>query len=194
MGGLPAPLFAITARPRATATADADTFTTEQAHPSPVMERVSLADQDHAASNSPADVVLPLSDALGTETLACNYFELAPGESFGFDYHCHHDQEEVFYVQSGTATFRTEDGDVEVGTGELVRFAPGEFQLGRNEGTDRVVALALGAPRDSRDIEYLRDCPECDEETRQRPELAEETRTLSIRCTDCETVVDEFSL
>ena len=42
----------------------------------------------------------PVSDALGTEHFAMNYFELEPGESFSGGLHTHHDQEEVFYVQS----------------------------------------------------------------------------------------------
>mgnify|MGYP002760945132 FL=1 len=43
----------------------------------------------------------PVSDALDTEHFAMNYFELEPGEAFSGGLHTHHDQEEVFYVQSG---------------------------------------------------------------------------------------------
>jgi hypothetical protein len=49
-------------------------------------------------TNSPADVVRPLSAVLETESVALNYFELAPTESFGYAYHRHLDQEEVFYT------------------------------------------------------------------------------------------------
>lgn len=89
-----------------------------------------------------------LSDALGTEAVAINYFERASGESIGDCYHRHHEQEEVFYVISGSATFETEEGDVPVDAGELIRFGPGEWQQGWNYGDARLRVLALGAPRD----------------------------------------------
>jgi uncharacterized cupin superfamily protein len=110
------------------------------------MNKVTIEDIAIPRSNSPADVLRPLSTPLDTNDLAINYFELAPGESFGYSYHRHHDQEEVFYVQTGTATFETEIGDVDVEAGEVIRFAPSEFQLGTNQTDDRVEALALGAP------------------------------------------------
>jgi uncharacterized cupin superfamily protein len=156
------------------------------------MKHVSVDEVETPPSSSPADVLRPLSAALGTEGLAVNYFEIAPGESFGFDYHRHLDQEEVFYVQRGTVTFRTEEGDVGVSAGELIRFAPGEFQLGRNRGDERVVALALGAPRHSTEIEYRRPCPECDDETIQRPEVRESEGAVVVRCSECGTEVDEL--
>ncbi|NIS29911.1 MAG: cupin domain-containing protein, partial [Actinobacteria bacterium] len=68
------------------------------------MKRVAIDDVEHPPTISPADVVRPLSGPLGTTDVALNYFELAPGETFGFDYHRHRDQEEVFYVLEGTAT------------------------------------------------------------------------------------------
>lgn len=51
-----------------------------------------------------------LTGPLGVTDLAINYYELKPGDSFAFASHDHETQEEVFYIQSGTATFETEDG------------------------------------------------------------------------------------
>ncbi len=158
------------------------------------MNKVSIEDIDTPPSNSPADVLRPLSQALNTTDLAINYFELAPGESFGYDYHRHHDQEEVFYIQAGRPTFETEAGDVDVGAGEVIRFAPGEFQLGTNQTDDRVKALALGAPRGSKEIEYLRNCTQCSERTIQAPEITESPKVLVIQCSDCGTETDRISL
>ena len=159
------------------------------------MKKVRIEDVAAPRSNSPADVFRPLSAVLGTDAVAINYFELAPAESFGYAYHRHLDQEEVFYVREGTVTFETESGEVEVGPDEVVRFAPGEFQLGRNRGDERVVALAIGAPRETEAIEYLRECPECAERTIQVPETVEEgDEGFVIRCRVCGTVVDEFLL
>ena len=147
------------------------------------MEKVRLTDLE--SRMGPADVKRQLSRALGAEHVSVNYYELAPGEAFGFGYHRHADQEELFYVQSGTATFETEDGDVTVAAGEAIRFAPGEWQLGRNDGEERVVALALGAPQATGDTEMHRDCPECDERTRHTIEMAEGRDALVTLCTVC---------
>lgn len=156
------------------------------------MKRVTIDDVEHPPTISPASVLRPLSRPLELTDVSINYFELAPGESFGFDYHRHRDQEELFYVQAGTATFWTEDGEVEVHAGEVVRFAPGEFQLGRNAGEERVRALAIGAPGETTEIEYLRPCGECGEATIQTPAVDREAMVFEIRCEACESVVDRF--
>lgn len=111
-----------------------------------------------------------LSEALGTTGLAINYFERAPGEPIGHCYHRHHEQEEVFHVVSGTATFETESGAVTVESGELIRFAPGEWQRGWNRGDERLTVLALGAPREQGPTDLRRDCPACGERTPADPE------------------------
>lgn len=151
------------------------------------MNHVQIDDVDIPPTNSPADVVRPLSEALGTTEIALNYFELAPGESFGYAYHRHHDQEEVFYIQTGTATFKTETGEIAVDAGEIIRFSPGEFQLGTNQSDNRVTALALGAPRDSEDIEHLLDCSECSKRTVHTSEVAEDQDIIVIHCSECGT-------
>lgn len=104
-----------------------------------------------------------LTEALGTTDLAINRYDVAPGGTIGGGYHTHQDQEEVFYVESGVATFETEDGDVEVGPGEVVRFAPGDFQFGYNAGDEPLGLIAFGAPRDSREVEAVRECAACGE-------------------------------
>ncbi|MFB6271199.1 MAG: cupin domain-containing protein, partial [Halobacterium sp.] len=120
------------------------------------MRTVRLDDLD--SRMGPADVSLPLTDALGAANVALNYYELDAGDSFAYGVHAHQEQEEVFYVLSGTVTFHTldvddsgdvEDGEREVRAGELARFSPGEFQRGVNEGDERVEALAIGAPQDA---------------------------------------------
>ncbi len=154
------------------------------------MERVHVEDVDGQMST--ADVRRPISKALGTEDMAINYYELAPGESFAFGYHTHHDQEEVFYIQSGTATFETDDGDVAVGAGEAIRFARGEFQRGVNEGDERVIALALGAPRDAQNTEMYRECPECGERTQNKIEMVGDKEALATICLDCGAETGRF--
>ncbi|THE66457.1 cupin domain-containing protein [Salinadaptatus halalkaliphilus] len=130
----------------------------------------------------------PISDALGFSDFAMNYFELEPDESFSGGYHTHHDQEEVFYVQSGTAAFDTEEGTVPVEAGEVIRFAPGEFQQGYNDGDEPVVGFAFGAPGAKHDwdqIESMIYCQECDEEVGHGLELTDEGG-FRMTCTACE--------
>ncbi|WP_126662302.1 cupin domain-containing protein [Haloterrigena salifodinae] len=145
-----------------------------------------------------------LADPLGTNHLAITRYVLEPGERFSGSVHAHADQEEVFVVLEGEATFeiRADDGDeaaerideVTVGADEVVRFAPGEFQSGRNAGDDRVVALALGAPRDSEDVRIARipgldggniTCPDC-ECDHMRVSRADET---DFECPECEATL-----
>jgi mannose-6-phosphate isomerase-like protein (cupin superfamily) len=147
------------------------------------MERVATDDLDDMFA--PAEVKRSVADALEATNLALNYYELAPGDRFGVGYHRHPNQEEVFYVIEGTATFETETGDVEVGPDGFVRFAPGEWQVGRNEGPERVRALALGAPKESPETEVVRECPDCGERTHQRFEITDDTSALLSVCAAC---------
>ncbi|THE64537.1 cupin domain-containing protein [Salinadaptatus halalkaliphilus] len=147
------------------------------------MEQVRLSDVD--TWMSPARNKRSLSNALGAENLAMNHYVLDPGESFGFGYHRHGDQEEIFYVLEGTATFETETGDVAVSEQEAIRFAPGEWQRGRNETDGRVVALALGAPADSDDIDIRRSCPDCGNRQSVRIEPTADRDALVAICESC---------
>jgi quercetin dioxygenase-like cupin family protein len=154
------------------------------------MERVDVDDVDDRMG--PADVKRDLAGALDATDVALNYYELAPGESFGFGYHRHDGQEELFYVERGTVTFETEDGDVTVAAGETVRFAPGEWQLGTNEGDERVVALAVGAPQDMGRTTMLRECPDCEGRTENEIEMADDRSALVTICGDCGAETGRF--
>ena len=134
----------------------------------------------------------PLSKVLKTSDFAMVYYELEPGESFSGGMHAHHDQEEVFFVQEGTATFETTDDageereSVTVEAGEAVRFERGEFQVGRNESDEAVRALAFGAPDSQHDfgeIDALMDCPECGEETVHEMDLVD--GRFAFECEQC---------
>jgi uncharacterized cupin superfamily protein len=140
----------------------------------------------------------PVSKALGTEDVAMNYLELEPGDSFSGSLHTHHDQEEIFYILAGTATFdvATEPStdaveSVTVEAGDAIRFPPGEFQEGYNEGDERVVGLAIGAPSSRHEwdeIESVVHCPDCEEETGHGLWI-DDDGTFEMTCNDCGTVV-----
>jgi uncharacterized cupin superfamily protein len=108
--------------------------------------------------------VRSLTEALGLGDVAINHYTLAAGEGFSSGMHTHEDQEEIFYVMAGEAVFETPDGEVEVGAGEAVRFAPGDYQVGKNAGEGTVEALAIGAPKGSTDVRVPFACTECDSE------------------------------
>jgi mannose-6-phosphate isomerase-like protein (cupin superfamily) len=161
------------------------------------MRKVAIDDVD--IERSPLgvhSVRRPVSDALGTEHFAMNYFELEPGESFSGGLHTHHDQEELFYVQSGEATFDVADEpksdaaeQVTVGAGEVIRFPPGQYQEGFNDGDndEPVVGFAFGAPdskHDWEDIESVLHCSECGEETGHGMDLNAEG-SFEFTCLEC---------
>lgn len=156
------------------------------------MEKVRIDDVDTVIQ--PCRDMRPLTRALGASDLAINYYELDPGDSFAYAYHAHGVQEELFYVQEGTATFDTEDGSVTVEAGEVVRFPPGEYQRGWNRGEETVVALALGAPLEYGDIPKYRDCEACGEATLNRLEYVEDGEARVALCEECGAETGRWTL
>jgi mannose-6-phosphate isomerase-like protein (cupin superfamily) len=134
-----------------------------------------------------------LAEPLGATDVAINRYVLEPGEAFSGGLHAHLDQEELFYVVEGTATFeyRTDPGGesetVTVGPAEAVRFAPGDYQQGRNESDERVVALALGAPKETTEGRVAQPCPECDSDVLA---LAPADEGFLLVCPDCDTELE----
>lgn len=149
------------------------------------MERVGV--DEVPPDSGPAPRRRDLTAALDTSEVALNRYRLAPGEGFPGGLHAHADQEELFVVLSGVVTFETylpdEDraGEVTVEAGEAIRFAPGEFQSGRNTGDDELVALALGAPRDGTDVRVPLPCPDCG----HGPLRLETDGDVTFECPDC---------
>jgi uncharacterized cupin superfamily protein len=146
------------------------------------MQRVDIDELD--SRKGPASVRRPVSRGLGAENVAVNYFELDPTETFGYGYHRHPEQEEVFYIIDGTATFETEDGEVRVESGGAIKFEPGEWQLGRNDGSERLRALAMGAPAETNQTELQRHCEACGE---RQPTWVERASDEDAVLTICET-------
>lgn len=151
------------------------------------MEKVRIEEVENSVQ--PAAVMRQLTDLLGLTDMAINYYELEPGDSFAFAYHNHEVQEELFYIQSGTATFETEAGEVDVNAGEVIRFDRQEFQRGWNRGENRVIALAMGAPLQYGTQIKLRYCGRCGEKTDSRLEHEQEAgQAVRVSyCTVCDT-------
>lgn len=143
------------------------------------MEITTIADVSSVADNLEF-AVHDVSGALDASHVAVNHYRIPPGEGLPSGLHAHMDQEEVFVVLAGEATFETTeppsgsdsragtratsealDGRVSVSEGQAIRFAPGEFQSGVNASDDTLVVLALGAPRDSEEVRLPLPCPAC---------------------------------
>jgi len=158
------------------------------------MEPESVADVREAAAGGGTRAVL--GDALGTDNVALNRYRLPPGKGFPSGLHAHYDQAEVFVVLEGEAVFEHlppveswDDDDptgreVTVAASESVRFAPGEFQTGRNPASADadLVALALGAPRGTEDVRIPAGCPDCDGRTLR---LGTGGDAFTLDCPEC---------
>ena len=146
------------------------------------MRRVSLDDVTSDAVGSDSDR-RRLADPLDASQVALNHYRIAPGEGFPGGLHAHADQEEVFAILAGEATFETfESGEMTVEAGGVIRFAPGEFQSGRNDADEPLVALAVGAPRESEDVRIPVACPDCDH---REVRLAFGDGGATFVCPDC---------
>lgn len=163
------------------------------------METVPIEDVEPNSLPSGSDR-RSLSTALGATDVAINFYRIAPTEGFPGGLHAHADQEEIFIVIEGEATFETlpprrggdredeaeppsapEGTEVVVREGEAIRFAPGEYQSGRNDAEDELLALAIGAPPDSEDVRIPVECPDCG-----HPDLRlEANESLTFVCPDC---------
>lgn len=163
------------------------------------MEHLAIDEVEHVEHPAHVNTVRkPVSYALGLSNLAMVYNELAPGEAFSGVLHTHYDREEVFYIVEGTATFEVgkDRSRMTVSEGELIRFAPGEFQRGFNDSDGRVIGFIFSAPGREHDWaqEELRfECRECDEESSHDVEPVEsgswqaETVDLRMTCRACGT-------
>lgn len=154
------------------------------------MKRISIEDIEPVADS--ATIKRPITNVLEAANVAINYYELGPGDSFAYGYHKHEGQEEIFIIQSGTVTFETENRELEVGEGEIIRFAPGEYQQGKNRGDDRVEAIALGAPQETGESEILRYCENCDKRTSQTVTWNEDGEEKQIYCDECGMITGRY--
>lgn len=89
-----------------------------------------------------------ISDTVGLSAVAINQYEVEPGEQLPLAYHYHDEQEEAFYVLSGTLAVETPECEFTVETGECFVAEPESPHRAYNpeSATDPVRVLAIGAP------------------------------------------------
>ncbi|QPV62360.1 cupin [Halosimplex litoreum] len=164
------------------------------------MERVAFDDDEPTDVSAAGTDRRGLSGPLGTDGVSINRYRVPPGEGFPSGLHAHVDQEEVFVVLDGTATFETLPGrdpddpddagalqtarEITVEAAEAVRFAPEEYQSGYNRGESDLVALAVGAPRETADVRVPVRCLGCGEADFALDASGDE---LAFVCPGCDT-------
>ncbi|WP_276271171.1 cupin domain-containing protein [Haloarcula litorea] len=89
-----------------------------------------------------------IDEAAGLERVAANVYEVEPGEQIPLAYHYHDEQEEVFYVLSGTLSVETPEGTYEVGPDEVFVVEPDSPQRAYNpeSAAETVETFVVGAP------------------------------------------------
>jgi mannose-6-phosphate isomerase-like protein (cupin superfamily) len=88
------------------------------------------------------------ADTPGLENGAVSRYEAEPGEEIPLAYHYHDDQEEVFYVLSGTLAVETPEETHEVAADEAFVVEPDSPQRAHvpESADEQTVALGIGAP------------------------------------------------
>jgi quercetin dioxygenase-like cupin family protein len=87
--------------------------------------------------------------SLGVESFGLNMVELPPGESIPEHDEAGRDQEEVFFVVSGSPTMVVEGEEHALREGSWVRLAPEPVRSMRNDAQEVARVLIVSAPRTS---------------------------------------------
>ncbi|WP_338740561.1 cupin domain-containing protein [Haloplanus salilacus] len=95
-----------------------------------------------------------LSELAGLSEMAINRYTAEPGEELPLAYHYHDEQEEAFYVISGTLHVDTPEGTLEAGPDTLLTVEPDSPQFAYNpeDATETVDVVAVGAPAVDSDV------------------------------------------
>ncbi len=109
---------------------------------------------DHPSVIHPADLAEYRADRMGKSTLfsssrvlvGLNAFE--PGQSHAL--HAHAGQDKVYQVLEGTGTFLLEDRELPMRAGDLLVAPEGVAHGVRNDGSTRLLVLAILAPSPTR--------------------------------------------
>lgn len=88
-----------------------------------------------------------LKDALDTERLGFSVLELEPGASGTEHDHADGEQEEVYYVVSGTVEVELDGERETLGENEAIRLSPDQTRQLHNAGDGRAKLVLAGAPR-----------------------------------------------
>ena len=104
--------------------------------------------QDIAPTPDRPSVQRSVSEAADCSRIGVHVYEAAPGEQLPLAYHYHEEQEEVFYVLSGTLYVETPEETFVVGSDEAFVAHPESPHRAYNpsDAESPVRVLAVGAP------------------------------------------------
>jgi mannose-6-phosphate isomerase-like protein (cupin superfamily) len=100
------------------------------------------------------------SDAMGSEEVAFTFRTMPAGTGGKGSYgHRHNDQEEIYFVVSGTVQFKLGDDVIEAGPHTAVRVATDVFRSVHNDGPDEaaIVICSKRATGDENDGDKVED-------------------------------------
>jgi mannose-6-phosphate isomerase-like protein (cupin superfamily) len=86
---------------------------------------------------------------LELQAFGINIVEIAPGEQIPEHDETGRDQDEVFYVLSGSPTLVVDGGDHPISAGTFARLDPAHSRTVRNDGAEPASVLVISAPRSS---------------------------------------------
>ena len=78
---------------------------------------------------------------------SANFVEVEPG-NYAYGYHYHEENEEVFYIISGEALVKTENGDVRLKQGDVICFPAnlgGSHVISNPSETEKLIYLDFGS-------------------------------------------------
>lgn len=160
-----------------------------------------MADYAHVAIDeianriAPADEKREIDEAVGATAMGVNLYVARPGQLLPIGMHSHPDQEELFYVISGTLVFETPDDDYEIGADEVFFVAPDNPHRGRAVGEEPARVLAIGAPGEADRAEISEACPRCGEVGGREFAIddAGDERELVVTCEGCGAETDRYA-
>lgn len=152
------------------------------------MQHVTIDATDPAGEMS-GQTKRALSEGLGAEHLAIDHYTVDPGGEFTGGLHANVGQENLVYILDGTATYEVQPDPtansqtVDVGPGEIIRIGPDEYQQGRNESDEPVVALTIAAPPEPDEVRVPQPCGECGDSDYLVTEFTPDG--IQLVCPDC---------
>jgi uncharacterized cupin superfamily protein len=87
--------------------------------------------------------------ALGLRSFGVNVVEVAPGDTLPEHDEVDRDQEEIFYVISGSATLLVDGAEHPLAAGTFARLDPEHRRTVTNAGSEPALVLIASAPRSS---------------------------------------------
>ena len=101
-------------------------------------------------------VITPIGPVIGTKALGCMLHVVEPGKT-AFPFHCHHGNEELFVILSGSGEYRIGEARYPVSAGDICAAPAGGPETAHqlsNTGEEPLKYLGLSTKNDPDVVEY----------------------------------------